>query len=94
MLRRTGLVTWRLVYVKNARLDAKKLSRSGLREQAERLLELLARDPFETPPPFEKLRGDLRGFCSRRINVQHRLVYQVLEKERIVKVIRMWSHYE
>lgn len=87
-------MTWRLLYTKNARLDAKKLSRSGLREQAQLLLDLLARDPFETPPRFEKLRGDLRSFCSRRINVQHRLVYQVLEKERIVKIIRMWSHYE
>jgi len=87
-------VTWRLVYTKQARLDAKKLSQSGLREQAQRLLDLLARDPFEIPPRFEKLRGDLRGFCSRRINVQHRLVYQVLEKERVIKVVRMWSHYE
>lgn len=87
-------MSWKLVYAKQARLDAKKLSRSGLREQAQTLLDLLARDPFETPPPFEKLRGDLRGFCSRRINVQHRLVYQVLEKERVVKVVRMWTHYE
>jgi Txe/YoeB family toxin of toxin-antitoxin system len=87
-------VSWRLVYAKQARLDAKKLSHSGLREQAQTLLDLLARDPFETPPRFEKLRGDLRGFCSRRINVQHRLVYQVLEKERVIKVVRMWSHYE
>ena len=87
-------MSWGLVYAKQARLDAKKLSRSGLREQAKTLLDLLARDPFESPPPFEKLRGDLRGFCSRRINVRHRLVYQVLERERIVKVVRMWTHYE
>lgn len=87
-------MSWRLVYTKQARLDAKKLSRSGLRDQAQILLELLARDPFETPPRFEKLRGDLRGFCSRRINVQHRLVYQVLEADGVVKVVRMWTHYE
>ena len=87
-------MTWRLIYAKQARLDAKKLSRSGLRQQAQNLLDLLAQDPFQTPPPFEKLRGDLRGFCSRRINVQHRLVYQVLEKERVVKAVRMWSRYD
>ncbi len=87
-------MSWKLVYTKHARLDAKKLGRSGLREQAQTLLDILARDPLETPPRFEKLRGDLRGFCSRRINVQHRLVYQIFERERIVKVIRMWTHYE
>ena len=83
------MVSWKLAYTKQARLDAKKLNRSGLREHAEPLLDHLARDPFETPPRFEKLRGALRGFCSRRINLQHRLAYQVLEKERIVKVVRM-----
>ncbi len=87
-------MTWRLVYTRQARADAKKLARSGLKPQAEALLDLLARDPFKVPPPFEKLRGDLKRFCSRRINVQHRLVYQVLEAEKVVKVVRMWTHYE
>lgn len=85
---------WRVVYTAQAQKDARKLARSGLRPRAEKLLALLARDPFETPPPFEKLRGDLAGACSRRINIQHRLVYQVLEKERVVKVLRLWTHYE
>jgi len=84
--------TWRIVYTKQARKDAKKLKAAGLRPKAERLLEILRRDPFE--PPFEKLVGDLAGACSRRINIQHRLVYQVLAEERTVKVIRLWSHYE
>jgi len=85
---------WRVVYTPQARRDAKKLARSGLRPRAQRLLELLARDPFETPPPFEKLLGDLAGAYSRRINIQHRLVYQVLERGRVVKVLRLWTHYE
>lgn len=82
---------WRLVYTSQARKDAKKLAASGLRPKAERLLAILRRDPFE--PPFEKLTGDLSGAFSRRINIQHRLVYQVYEKERTVKIIRLWTHY-
>lgn len=85
---------WRVVYTPQAQKDARKLARSGLRPRAEKLLEVLARDSFETPPPFEKLLGDLAGAYSRRINIQHRLVYQVLEKERVVKVLRLWTHYE
>ena len=85
---------WRLVFTKQARKDAKKLSSSGLREKAEDLLQILEEDPFRSPPPFEKLVGDLAGACSRRINIQHRLIYQVLEERKTVKVIRMWTHYE
>jgi toxin YoeB len=85
---------WRLVYTRQARKDARKLAATGLRLQAERLLELLAEDPFRTPPRFEKLVGDLAGACSRRINIQHRLVHQILEEIHTVKVIRMWTHYE
>ena len=85
---------WRIVFTKQAQKDAKKLSSSGLREKAEALLKILESNPYETPPPFEKLVGDLAGAYSRRLNVQHRLVYQVYEKERTVKVIRMWTHYE
>ena len=85
---------WAVVYTAQAQRDARKLARSGLRTRAEKLLALLARDPFEVPPPFEKLVGDLAGAHSRRINIQHRLVYEVLEKERIVKVLRLWTHYE
>ncbi len=87
-------MTWTLVYTKQAQKDAKKLTSSGLRDKAMTLLDIVKRDPYQTPPPFEKLVGDLEGACSRRINIQHRLVYQVLESERIVKVIRMWTHYE
>lgn len=87
-------MSWRLVYTKQAQKDARKLASSGLKEKAHALLEILRQDPYQTPPPFEKLVGDLEGACSRRINIQHRLVYQVLESERIVKVIRMWTHYE
>ncbi|HEX9730924.1 MAG TPA: Txe/YoeB family addiction module toxin [Thermoanaerobaculia bacterium] len=86
--------SWRLVYTAQARRDAKKLAASGLRKKAEALLALLARDPYETPPPYEKLVGDLAGAYSRRINIQHRLVYAVLDGERTVKVIRMWTHYK
>jgi Txe/YoeB family toxin of toxin-antitoxin system len=89
-----GLVSWELVFTAHARKDARKVAASGLRAKAEALLEILRRNPFETPPPYEKLVGDLAGACSRRINIQHRLVYQVLRKDRIVKVIRMWTHYE
>lgn len=87
-------MTWKLVYTRQALKDAKKLAAAGLKDKAVELLEILERNPFETPPPFEKLKGDLTGACSRRINVQHRLVYQVLEKERTVKIIRLWTHYE
>lgn len=87
-------MSWRIVFTKQAQKDAKRLSASGLRPKAEALLQILAEDPFQTPPPFEKLVGDLEGAYSRRINVQHRLVYQVLEEERVVKVIRMWTYYE
>jgi toxin YoeB len=87
-------VTWRVVYTRHAQKDAKKLAASGLKPKAEELLAILAEDPFRKPPPFEKLVGDLAGAYSRRINIQHRLVYQVLEEERVVKVLRMWSHYE
>lgn len=87
-------MTWRVVFTRQARRDAKKLSASNLRPKAEELLDILREDPFQKPPPYEKLLGDLSGAYSRRINIQHRLVYQVLEEERIVKVIRMWTHYE
>ena len=87
-------MTWRIVFTKQAIIDAKKLASSGLREKAEILLQLLSEDPFRTPPPYEKLIGDLAGACSRRINIQHRLVYQVLQDQRVVKVLRMWTHYE
>ena len=85
---------WTLVYTRQAQKDAKKLSASNLRSKAEELLEILREDPYRTPPPFEKLVGDLSGAYSRRINIQHRLVYQVLDTENTVKVIRMWTHYE
>jgi Txe/YoeB family toxin of toxin-antitoxin system len=87
-------VRWRLVYTRAAQKDARRIAAAGLRDRAQALLELLADDPFRSPPPFEKLVGDLAGAYSRRINIQHRLVYQVLPQERIVKVLRMWSHYE
>jgi Txe/YoeB family toxin of toxin-antitoxin system len=83
---------WTLVYTKQAQKDAKKLSASGLRANAEKLLAILAEDPYRKPPPFEKLMGDLAGACSRRINIQHRLVYQVMDAERSVKVLRMWTY--
>jgi len=87
-------VTWKLVYTKQAQKDAKKLASSGLKPKAQKLLALISEDPYRKPPPFEKLIGDLAGACSRRINIQHRLVYQVLEEKRVVKVLRLWSHYE
>jgi Txe/YoeB family toxin of toxin-antitoxin system len=83
-----------LVYTQQAQRDAKKLASAGLKPKGEALLAILAEDPFQRPPPFERLVGDLAGACSRRINIQHRLVYQVLEKERVVKVLRLWSHYD
>jgi len=85
---------WRVVFTRQAVKDARKLAAAGLKPRAERLLALLERDPFANPPPFEKLLGDLAGACSRRIDLRHRLVYQVLEKERTVKVLRLWTHYE
>jgi len=88
------VVSWRIVYTHQARRDAKKLAAAGLRPKAEALLEILARDPFADPPPFEKLVGDLAGAYSGRINIHQRLVYQVLADIRTVKVIRMWTHYE
>jgi toxin YoeB len=87
-------VNWQVVYTKQAQRDAKKLASSGLKSKAQELLAILAEDPFKRPPPFEKLVGDLAGAYSRRINIQHRLVYEILEEERIVKVLRLWSHYE
>ena len=87
-------MSWKLVFTRQAQKDAKKLSASGLEAKAKALLEVLAEDPFRRPPRFEKLVGDLSGAYSRRINIQHRLVYQVLEDERTVKVLRLWSHYE
>ncbi len=88
------MVKWRLVFTKQAQKDAKKLSAAGLRPKAERLLKILKEDPFRTPPKYEKLTGDLSGAFSRRINIQHRLVCQVFKDLRVVKVIRMWTHYE
>ena len=85
---------WRVVYTRQARRDAKKLKHTPLAAKARELLGLIAEDPFATPPPFVALAGDLRGAYSRRINIQHRLVYQVLEKEKVVKVLRLWTHYE
>lgn len=87
-------MTWTLVYTKQAQKDAKKLASTGLKPKAQELLILIAEDPFHKPPPYEKPVGDLAGVYSRRINIQHRLVYQVLEDERVVKVLRLWSHYE
>ncbi len=88
------MVKWRIVYTRQAQKDAKKIAAAGLRQKAEKLLEILSENPFQIPPPFEKLIGDLSGAYSRRITIQHRLVYQVLQEMRIVKVIRMWTHYE
>lgn len=87
-------MTWRLVFTNQAKKDAKKLTRSGLKPQAEHLLQILREDPYRSPPPYEKLVGDLSGACSRRINIQHRLVYQILDDLKAVKIIRMWTHYE
>lgn len=88
------MVKWQLVFAKHALKDAKKLSAAGLRDKAQALLDALAQDPFQNPPPYEKLVGDLDGAYSRRINIQHRIVYEVFKKERIVRVLRMWTHYE
>jgi Txe/YoeB family toxin of toxin-antitoxin system len=88
------MVKWKLFYTKQAQKDAKKLSASGLKPKAEEILKILEADPFQVPPPYEKLLGDLSGAYSRKINIQHRIVYQVLKEEKIVKIIRMWTHYE
>lgn len=85
---------WQVVFAKAAAKDAKKLAAAGLKSRAQELLDVLANDPFQNPPPFEKLVGDLDGACSRRINIQHRLVYEVFKNEHTVRVLRMWSHYE
>jgi Txe/YoeB family toxin of toxin-antitoxin system len=87
-------VRWQIYFTKQAQRDAKKISAANLRSKAEELLNILRVNPFKQPPPYEKLTGDLTGVFSRRINIQHRLVYQVLKKEKAVKVIRMWTHYE
>jgi len=85
---------WRVVFTRQAQKDAKKVARAGLRDKAQELLDIIAEDPFQSPPQFEKLVGDLAGAYSRRINIQNRLVYQVLKEDRAVKVLRMWTHYE
>ncbi len=87
-------MSWRVVFTKQAVKDSKKIARSNLKTKAQELFSLLKQDPFQNPPQFEKLVGDLEGAYSRRINIQYRLVYQVLEHERVVKVLRMWTHYE
>jgi toxin YoeB len=87
-------VNWAIVYTKQAQKDAKKIASSGLKPQVQRLLDIITKDPFQNPPHYEKLIGDLAGAYSRRINIQHRFVYQVFETERTIKVIRMWTHYE
>lgn len=87
-------MNWQVVFSKPSEKDAKKLAAAGLKSKAQELLAILANDPFQNPPPYEKLVGDLAGAYSRRINIQHRLVYEVFTKERVVRVLRMWSHYE
>ena len=87
-------MSWQIVFTKQARKDARRLAAAGLRPKAESLPSLLAENPFRRPPPFERLVGDLKGAYSRRINIQHRLVYEVIDAEKIVKVLRLWSHYE
>ncbi len=87
-------MTWTLHYTKQAQKDARKLASSGLKDKAQELLRIIENNPFQTPPPYEKLVGDLAGAYSRRINIQYRLVYQVLEKEKAIKVLRLWTHYE
>jgi len=88
------LVIWKLYYTKQAQKDARKLASSGLKLKAQELLKIIENNPYQTPPPYEKLVGDLSGAYSRRINIQHRLVYQVLEEENAIKILRLWSHYE
>jgi toxin YoeB len=88
------MVSWQLAFTKQAQKDAKKIAHSGLKPQTERLLEIITENPFKNPPPYEKLIGDLSGVYSRRINIQHRLVYQVLDDIKAIKILRMWTHYE
>lgn len=87
-------MSWRIVFTKQTQKDAKKLSTSNLRAKAEAIIQFLRENPYQVPPPYEKLVGDLAGACSRRINIQHRIVYQVIDDESTIKVIRMWTHYE
>ncbi len=87
-------MNWNLFYTKYAKKDAKKIAASGLKSKAKKLLDILKENPYQNPPPYEKLVGDLKGSYSRRINIQHRLVYQVIEEEHVVKIIRLWTHYE
>ncbi|MCH7613640.1 MAG: Txe/YoeB family addiction module toxin [Candidatus Marinimicrobia bacterium] len=87
-------MTWKLIYTKQAKKDSKKVTQSGLKPKVLQLLEILQNNPFQTPPTYEKLIGDLSGAYSRRISIQYRLIYQVIEKKKIVKIIRMWTHYE
>ena len=87
-------MNWRLVYTEQAQKDAKKLVASGLKAKVEAIIQILRKNPYQVPPPFEKLVGDLAGAYSRRINIQHRLIYQILNDEKVVKIIRMWTHYE
>ena len=87
-------MSWEVVFTKQAQKDAKKLARTGIKKKAQILLTIITENPFQNPPPYEKLVGDLAGAYSRRINIQHRLVYQVLIKEKTIKIIRMWTHYE
>ena len=94
MLRPARMVSWTIVFTRQAQKDARRVQQAGLRARTEELIDILRRDPRQSPPPFEKLVGDLAGAYSRRINFRHRLVYQILDEERIVKVLRMWSHYE
>lgn len=88
------MVKWEVVFAKHAVKDAKKLAASGLKQKAQDLLDILASDPFQNPPPYEKLVGDLAGAYSRRITIQHRMVYEVFPKQKVVRVLRMWTHYE
>ena len=94
MRQRVEVVNWQLVYITQAQRDAGKITAAGLRTRVEKLLEILRNDPYQTPPRFERLVGDLKGAYSRRINIHHRLVYQVPEEDKVVKVLRMWTHYE
>ncbi len=87
-------MSWKIVYTKHAQMEAKKLASSGLKEKALSLVEIIKENPYQNPPPYEKLVGDLAGACSRRINIQHRIVYQVLKEQKAVKILRMWTHYE
>lgn len=87
-------MTWKLYYTKQAQKDARKLASSGLKSKAQELLQIIEQNPYQKPPPYEKLVGDLAGAYSRRINIQHRLVYQVLEEDKAVKILRLWTHYE